>query len=102
MGNCMYHIAYQGFGQWLNQIGRNAEMTNYTEALYDARELAMARMQTEALALKAEGVVGMHMFERSYGWGSHVIEFFALGTAVISVSANHQIPPPSLSLLLNN
>jgi uncharacterized protein YbjQ (UPF0145 family) len=82
-------------------MGRNVEMTNYTQGLYDARELAMERMQTEAMSLKAEGVVGAQIVERSHGWGSHVIEFFAVGTAVISTSAEHQIPTPSLSLLLN-
>ena len=30
------------------QIGRNVEMPNFTQALYEARELAMERMQTEA------------------------------------------------------
>ena len=30
------------------RIGRNAEMPNFTQALYDARELAMERMQAEA------------------------------------------------------
>src|SRR5437764_13797700 len=56
MGNCVYHVAHQGMGQWFNQIGRNVEMTNYTQALYDARELAMERMQTEAVGLNAQGV----------------------------------------------
>ena len=32
----------------MRQIGRNAEMPNFTQALYDARELAMERMQSEA------------------------------------------------------
>jgi hypothetical protein len=42
--------------------------------LYDARELAMERMQAEALEAKAEGIVGVDLHERSHGWGSHVIE----------------------------
>src|SRR5258708_4313076 len=101
MGNCVYHVSRQGLGQWFGQIGRNVEMTNYTQALYDARELSMERMQTEAVSLKAEGIVGAQIVERSHGWGSHIIEFFAVGTAVISISADHKIPEPSLSLLLN-
>ena len=40
-------------------MGRNVEMPNYTQALYDARELAMERMQAEAEALEAEGIVGV-------------------------------------------
>jgi len=102
MGNCVYHVSRQGLGQWFNRMGRNVEMTNYTQGLYDARELSMERMQNEALGVKAEGVVGAQIVERSHGWGSHVIEFFAVGTAVISVSANHVVPAPSLSLLLND
>ncbi len=102
MGNCVYHVAHQGMGQWFNQVGRNVEMTNYTQALYDARELAMERMQTEAVGLNAQGVVGAQIIERSHGWGSHVIEFFAVGTAVISVADRHEIPAPALSLLLND
>ena len=102
MGNCVYHVARQGVGQWFKQVGQNVEMTNYTQALYDARELAMERMQAEAISLRAQGVVGAQIHERSHGWGSHVIEFFAVGTAVISISDTHEVPSPALSLLLND
>ena len=102
MGNCVYHVSRQGMGQWFNQVGRNVEMTNYTQALYDARELAMERMQAEAVALNAQGIVGAQINERSHGWDSHVIEFFAVGTAVISISDDHHIQTPSLALLLND
>lgn len=102
MGNCVYHVARQGVGQWFKQVGQNVEMTNYTQALYDARELAMERMQAEAISLGAQGVVGAQIHERSHGWGSHIIEFFAVGTAVISISDTHEVPAPALSLLLND
>src|SRR5579875_4080686 len=102
MGSCVYHVAQQGIGQWMRQVGQNVEMTNYTQALYDARELAMERMQAEAVSLGAQGVVGAQIIERSHGWGSHVIEFFAVGTAVVSISDDHQVPEPSLTLLLND
>ena len=102
MGSCVYHVAHQGLGQSLRQFGRNAEMPNYTQATYDARELAMERMQAEAMNLGAFGVVGARVIEESHGWGSHVIEFFALGTAVVAVSADHVIPAPGLTLPLNS
>src|SRR6266571_1628053 len=76
MGNCVYHVAHQGLGQVLRQAGQNVEMANYTQAVYDARELAMERMQAEAANLSAQGIVGVNINEDSRGWGSHVIEFF--------------------------
>ena len=100
MGNCVYHVARQGMLASLKQIGRNVEMPNFTQALYEARELAMERMQNEADDAKSDGIVGARIIERSHGWGSHVIEFFAIGTAVISVSDDHRIERPTLVLPL--
>ncbi len=102
MGNCVYHVAHQGLGGWMKQVGRNQEMPNYTQALYDARELAMERMQAEAETLEAEGIVAVQLHERSHGWGSHVIEFFAVGTAILPLREDHTIPQPSLVLTLND
>jgi uncharacterized protein YbjQ (UPF0145 family) len=100
MGNCVYHVARQGMMQSLRQMGRNVEMTNFTQALYEARELAMERMGNEADEMQAEGIVGARIIERSHGWGSHVIEFFAIGTGVVSTSPDHQIERPALVLPL--
>jgi len=83
MGSCVYHVAHRGFLQTLRQTGQNVELANFTQALYDARELAMERMQAEAEALKAEGIVGVQLQEKNHGWGSHVIEFFSVGTAIV-------------------
>ena len=66
---------------WL-RLGRNVELENFTAAIYEAREIAIERMQVEAAAAKAEGVVGVEIHEGSHVWKSHVIEFFAIGTAV--------------------
>jgi uncharacterized protein YbjQ (UPF0145 family) len=100
-GNCVYHVAHQGIAAAFRTMGRNTEMTNYTQALYDSRELAMERMQREAEQLAATGIVGAEITEKSHGWGSHVIEFFAVGTAVDEVRADHTIQPPALTLSLN-
>jgi uncharacterized protein YbjQ (UPF0145 family) len=100
MGNCVYHVAHQGLRAAWKQIGRNQEMPTYTQALYEARELAQERMQAEATDLQAGGIVGARISEKSHGWGSHVIEFFAIGTAVVPTSAVHQIEQPSLTLPL--
>jgi uncharacterized protein YbjQ (UPF0145 family) len=101
MGTCVYHVAHQGIRQALSQIGQNAEMVNYTQALYEAREIAMDRMQYEAIQVQAEGVVGMRVEETQYYWGAHVIEYFAIGTAVRALAEGHPIPEPQLTLPVN-
>jgi len=100
MGNCVYHVAHQGLRAAWRQIGRNQEVPTYTQALYEARELAMERMQAEATELQANGIVGARIIERSHGWGSHVIEFFAIGTGVVPISADHVIDQPTMVLPL--
>lgn len=103
MGTCVYHVGVQSMRQWFSQIsGRNVEMANYTQALYDARELAMERMQAEAEAVEAEGIVGARVQEQNYGWDPHVIEFFAIGTAIVPTRADHKIPAPTLTLPLSD
>jgi uncharacterized protein YbjQ (UPF0145 family) len=83
LGNCVYHVAHRGLGQQMMQMGVNTEMPNYTQALYEARELAMGRMQSEAESLGAVGIVGMDIIEKSHGWGTNIIEFLAIGTAIV-------------------
>jgi uncharacterized protein YbjQ (UPF0145 family) len=103
MGSCVYHVAHRGMLQSLAQTGRNVELPNFTQALYDARELAMERMQSEAQELKAEGIVGVDLQEKSHGWGSHVIEFFAVGTAIVPREGHDgSIEPPTPVLDLSS
>jgi len=87
MGACVYHIAHLSFMQALKQVGRNQEMVVYTEATYAARELALERMQAEAVERGGVGVVGARVEESNWGWGANAIEFFAVGTAVAPVGA---------------
>ena len=102
MGNCVYHIAHQGLFQWLSTSVQNQELPNYTQGLYDARELAMERMQAEAQELGASGIVGVIIDESNHTWGSHVLEFSAVGTAVISIRDDHTIPTPELVLTVGD
>jgi len=102
MGTCVYHIAHQRFWQAMGNIGQNVEIPQYTEALYDARELAMSRMQAEAEQLGAEGIVGVQMLSNSHRWGGHTTEFFAIGTAVRPLRADHVIAKPQLVLPLTD
>ncbi|WP_433204556.1 heavy metal-binding domain-containing protein [Dactylosporangium sp. CS-047395] len=101
MGVCVYHVAHRTFGNVLASMGRNVELPQFTQALYEARELAMARMQHEAEQLGAEGIVGVDLTQRNHSWGSHTTEFFAIGTAVRPLRADHTIPAPQLVLPLD-
>jgi uncharacterized protein YbjQ (UPF0145 family) len=101
MGNCVYHIAHRTLSSTMSSIGRNREIVSYTQALYDARELAMARMQAEARALNAEGVIGARLTAHSHRWGGHTTEFFAVGTAVRALRPDHAIERPTLVLSLD-
>jgi len=101
MGSCVYHIAHQRLGAVLGNIGRNVELEQFTQALYDARELAMSRMQAEAEALHAEGIVGVQLKQHSHTWGGHTTEFFAIGTAVRPLRDDHVIERPTMVLSLD-
>jgi uncharacterized protein YbjQ (UPF0145 family) len=101
MGSCVYHVAHRGMFQAMKQSGQNIELPNFTQALYDARELAMERMQAEAEAVQAEGIVGVMLKESNHGWGSHVIEFFAVGTAIVAYGEEHTIQAPTTVLDLS-
>jgi uncharacterized protein YbjQ (UPF0145 family) len=102
MGTCVYHIAHQRMTQKIGNAGRNVEIPQFTEALYDARELAMSRMQAEAEALKAEGIVGVQLRSLAHAWGGHTTEFFAIGTAVRPIRDDHEIATPQLVLSLSD
>ncbi len=92
LGNCVYHIAHQGFVQQMRNIGANVELNNYTEAIYEARELAMSRMQAEAESHGADGIVGMQIVEKTHIWSAHVIEFMAIGTSVEKRGEPKEVP----------
>ena len=77
VGSSIYHIGLQ-IGRW----SQNQELQVLTQAMYNARELAMTRMQAEADHLGADGIVGVQLRLQSYVWGQGVLEFIATGTAV--------------------
>jgi uncharacterized protein YbjQ (UPF0145 family) len=105
MGSCVYHVAHRGLFSTLKTTGSNVELENFTAAMYEAREIAIERMQAEAANAKAEGVVGLDMHEGSHGWETHVIEFFAIGTAVLPLDqeiAPGKIENPIMVLSVND
>ena len=53
-GSSIFHIGYQRRG-----LRSSKELGSFTQAMYTARELAMARMEEEAKILGADGVVAV-------------------------------------------
>ena len=82
MGTSIYHVGIQLAG-W----NQSQELQVLSQAMYNARELAIERMKVEADALHADGVVGVRLQIQMYAWGQDVLEFVAEGTAVRSVTA---------------
>ena len=95
-GCCVYHVAHLGLAKWVQQIGRNAEMESFTQATYDARENAMERMGMQAKTAGGELVVGVALTEGTWGWDANVIEFAAVGTAVVREAGRPEVPAPQL------
>jgi uncharacterized protein YbjQ (UPF0145 family) len=87
LGTCVFHVAHQTMMQSLKQTGQNMEMPQFTGAVYTARELAMTRMQAEADAVGAHGIVGVRATVHNHVWGEHATEFLALGTAVRKIDS---------------
>ncbi|MGB8649902.1 MAG: heavy metal-binding domain-containing protein [Mycobacteriales bacterium] len=93
MGMCVWHIGAQGFLQTLRQVGQNVEMPQWTQGYYDARELALSRMQAEAERVQATGITGVEWTAQEWMWGPHTLEFFTSGTAVRKVQEGQQVSP---------
>lgn len=77
MGTSVFHIGWQPQRRQQSQ-----ELQVLTGAMYTARENAMGRMQAEATALQADGIVGVRLEWRGHGVSAEHIEFVAVGTAV--------------------
>jgi uncharacterized protein YbjQ (UPF0145 family) len=95
LGTCVYHIAHQSVMQSLRQAGQNQEMIQFTQGIYEARELALMRMQTESAEAQASGVVGVNVAVSNHVWGAHATEFLATGTAIRRLSQEHRLPDTS-------
>jgi uncharacterized protein YbjQ (UPF0145 family) len=92
LGTCVYHIAHQSVMQSLRQAGQNQEMPYFTQGVYEARELALSRMQAEAEQSAASGIVGVTIEVKNHVWGEHATEFLATGTAIRRLSSEHRLP----------
>jgi uncharacterized protein YbjQ (UPF0145 family) len=89
-------------GAAIKQSTQNVELTNYTQAMYAARESAMERMQRSALQVGGEGVVEVKVTEGPMSFARHAVGFTAWGTAVKLVSEAHQFVAPDVVLPLDD
>lgn len=90
MGNCVYGLDPRTLRQYRD---RDDEIAPFTQAFFDARELAMERLQEDLFQHYPRGsidcptgIVGMTVDEAVYGGsgasGPPIVEFTALGTAI--------------------
>ena len=110
MGNCVAYVPPETLGV---VAGGNQELAGYTHVLYDARELAIGRLQYEAETLGAEGIVGVTIEEKEHSWGGggrfdgnaalytgELLELFVVGTAVVRYG-DGALPPVTLAVPLD-
>ena len=92
LGTCVYHIAHQSVMQALRQSGPEPGDVQFTQGVYEARELALVRMQAEASEAQASGIVGVTVAVYNHVWGEHATEFLATGTAIRRLGDEHRLP----------
>lgn len=101
-GAAFVHVPRRSAGQAVRQKAQNVELTNFTEALYDARESAMERMQSSAMHLGASGVVDVDVSEGPMRFAGHAIGFTAWGTAVKPGAGGHKYLKPRVVLAMDD
>ncbi len=92
IGNCIYSMG--AMRNWLVGFKGNfkGELREYSEVMYQARELALSRMQFEADQLGADGVIGVDI-KIEYMHNGEWMEVTAIGTAVRYVGGGPNMPP---------
>jgi len=95
MGAAVWGVSRWDSAAWLSaRRRRRVEYPEMTREIATARELAIRRMGVEARAVRAAGVVGMTIEQRSHTWGGDAMEFVALGTAIRSGDVRPSGPRP--------
>lgn len=112
-GYCSYYVALgsnltqQLVGWWTG--APNQEIVPFSQGLYNARHLAMQRVNEMARRQQALGIVGMHIennrqiqeYETDNPQRRYMdlyVHFAVLGTAIITVKKEHTIPTPKATL----
>jgi uncharacterized protein YbjQ (UPF0145 family) len=92
MGACVYGLDPRHLRAYRNQ---DAEVSEYTQAFFDARETALDRLQQDLFREhppgspdSPAGIVGVTVSESVYGGGrsAPIVEFAAIGTAVAELA----------------
>src|SRR5205814_7655167 len=91
MGNCIYSMG--AVKNWLVGIksGFQGELKEYSQLMYQARELALSRLQFEADQLGADGVIGVDI-KVEYLHNSAGVEGKGVGKAVRYVGSVWNMP----------
>ena len=81
MGSSIYQVGWQYTRQygWGTQF---SELGTVSQAHQHAASLALNRLEQEAKLIGAHGVIGVRFTRRSYTWGSNLLEYTAIGTAI--------------------
>lgn len=115
-GTCVfYHVASYNT-QWVNQGGffggyaGNVELTDYTQAVYETRRIAMHRLTDDAARVQADGVVGVTVepdirtveveTTNDQTRRDLIVSFTVLGTAVSS--SPHPLPAVDYLMTLSD
>jgi uncharacterized protein YbjQ (UPF0145 family) len=101
-GASFVYAPRRSMGTALQQKSQNVELTNFTEAMYSAREAAMERMQRSALALGGTGVVEVKVTEGPMAFARHAVGFSAYGTVVRLVADRHRSIAPRMVVPLDD
>jgi len=101
-GASFAYVPRRNVGTVISQKSQNVELTNFTEAMYSAREAAMSRLQDSAVSLDAAGIVDMNITEGPMRFAHHAIGFTAWGTAIRLAADAHQHIQPSVVLPLDD
>jgi uncharacterized protein YbjQ (UPF0145 family) len=67
---------------------QSSEVESLSQALYTARQDAVRRMEDEAAALNASGVVGVRLTLSTADWTRKSVDFIAVGTAVTAIDGS--------------
>ena len=101
-GASFVYAPRRSMGATMKQSGQNVELTNFTEAMYAAREAAMERMQASAIALGGSGVVEVKVTEGPMEFAHHAVCFTAYGTVVRLVAGEHRHPGARMILPMDD